>query len=250
MVYYPAAPVTGPVVSLVANAEGEDLTIAPNTWVEIKGSNLAPAGDSRIWRSSDFTGAKMPTALDGVSATVNGVSAYVYYISPTQINILTPPDALPAYPQIVVTNNGVAGAPSAALGQTLAPPLFVLSDDQHVAANHLDGTPVGPPSLSVPGFTFTPAQPGETISVYANGFGPTSVAVVSGSMTQGGVLSPLPMLTIGGQNAAVQYAGLVSPGLFYFNAIVPDSLSAGDHSIIATYGGASTQPGTVLSVHP
>ncbi len=28
---------------MVANAEGESPTIAPNTWVEVKGSNLAPA---------------------------------------------------------------------------------------------------------------------------------------------------------------------------------------------------------------
>ena len=31
-----------PVISLVANAEGGAPAIAPNTWVEIKGSNLAP----------------------------------------------------------------------------------------------------------------------------------------------------------------------------------------------------------------
>lgn len=45
---------SGPVISLVANAEGESPMIAPNTWVEIKGSNLAPAGDARIWQGSDF----------------------------------------------------------------------------------------------------------------------------------------------------------------------------------------------------
>ena len=33
-----------PVITLVANAEGGAATIAPNSWVEIKGSNLAPAG--------------------------------------------------------------------------------------------------------------------------------------------------------------------------------------------------------------
>ena len=43
-VYYPVTPNTGPLVTWVGNAEGEDITIAPNTWVEIKGSNLAPAG--------------------------------------------------------------------------------------------------------------------------------------------------------------------------------------------------------------
>ena len=56
--------------------------------------NLAPAGDSRIWQDSDFVNSQMPVQLDGVSATVNGKPAYVYYISPTQLNILTPPDAI------------------------------------------------------------------------------------------------------------------------------------------------------------
>src|SRR5579871_3172811 len=44
-----------PAITLVANAEGETPTIAPNTWVEIKGSNLAAPGDSRIWQGSDFS---------------------------------------------------------------------------------------------------------------------------------------------------------------------------------------------------
>jgi hypothetical protein len=52
-----------PVIARVANAEGEAPTIAPNSWVEVKGLNLAPAGDSRIWQSSDFGGNTMPTQL-------------------------------------------------------------------------------------------------------------------------------------------------------------------------------------------
>src|SRR5579871_217931 len=249
MVYYPAAPATGPVISLIANAEGESLTIAPNTWVEIKGSNLAPPGDTRIWQASDFTGNAMPTKLDGVSVTVNGTSAYLYYISPTQINILTPPGTLPAYPQIVVTNNGAASASVAALGQSVSPSFFVFNDNQHVAAFHANGTLVGPASWSVPGYTFAPAAPGETVSVYANGFGTTSVPVVAGSRTQGGVLSPLPSITVGGATAAVPFAGLVSPGLFQFNFVVPGSVPDGDLIIKATSAGTTTQPGTVLSVH-
>ena len=85
---------TGPAVFEVANAEGESPVIAPNTWVEIKGVNLAPSGDARIWQGSDFVGNLMPTQLDKVSVTVNGKSAFVYYISPTQINVLTPPDSM------------------------------------------------------------------------------------------------------------------------------------------------------------
>lgn len=251
--YYPATSSTAPEITLIANAEGETLSIAPNTWVEIKGSNLAPAGDARIWRTSDFTGNKMPTQLDGVSATVNGMSAYVYYISPTQINILTPPDALPdappaASPLVVVTNNGASSASVAALTHSIAPSFFVLGDGRHVAAVHLDGSLVGPASFSVPGYTFTPAKPGEIVSIYANGFGPTSTVVASGSPTQGGTLSPLPQITIGGANATVQFAGLVSPGLFQFNVVVPNSLANGEQPIAASYGGLTTQGGTLLSV--
>jgi uncharacterized protein (TIGR03437 family) len=250
MVYYPVTATTGPLVSLVANAEGEETTIAPNTWVEIKGSRLAPPGDSRMWQTPDFVGNKMPIQLDGVSVTVNGLSGYVDYISPTQINVLTPPDALPGDAQIVVSNNGAASASFTALTQSLSPSFFVISDGLHVSAIHLDGTPVGPTSFSVPGNTFSPAKPGETISIYANGFGPTSIPVVAGSMTQGGTLSPLPVISIAGRNATVQSAGLVSPGRFRFNVIVPDSVPQGDQIIRATYGGASTQPGTILTIRP
>lgn len=97
-----------PVISLVANAEGEAPVIAPNTWVEIKGSGLAL--DSRIWKNSDFTNNQLPTSLDSVSATVNGKPAYIYYISPAQINILTPPDSMSGPVPVVVTNNGTLTA--------------------------------------------------------------------------------------------------------------------------------------------
>jgi uncharacterized protein (TIGR03437 family) len=249
MVYYPATATTGPLVSLVANAEGEGTTIAPNTWVEIKGSRLAPAGDTRIWRTSDFVNNQMPTQLDGISVTVNGQSSYVYYISPTQINILTPPGPLPADAQVVV-NSGSSSDAFAALTDSLSPSFFVLNDGIHVAAIHADGTLIGPASLSVPGATFSPAKPGETISIYANGFGPTSTPITTGSDSQGGTLSPLPLITIANQNATVQFAALISPGLFQFNVVVPASAPQGDQIVKATYSGSNTQLGTLLSIKP
>ena len=112
-----------PSIGLVANAEGESPIIAPNAWIEIKGANLSPAGDVRIWQGSDFAGGQMPTQLDHVSATVNGKSAYLYYISPTQINILSPPDAINGPVQVIVTNNGVASAAFTAQAQPLSPGL-------------------------------------------------------------------------------------------------------------------------------
>jgi uncharacterized protein (TIGR03437 family) len=238
---------SGPVIAEVANAEGEVPAIAPNTWVEIKGVNLAPSGDSRIWQGSDFVASQMPAQLDKVSATVNGKNAYVYYISPTQINVLTPPDAMSGPVQVVVTNNGAAGASFTAQAQTLSPSFFVFNGGPYVAATHADGTLLGPGSL-YPGST-TPAKPGEIIVLYANGFGQTSTPVISGSILQSGTLSPQPVIKIGGTTATVQFAGLVSPGEFQFNVVVPASLGNGDQPITAAYGGVSPQSGALITIH-
>jgi uncharacterized protein (TIGR03437 family) len=230
----------------VANAEGEAQLIAPNTWVEVKGTNLAPAGDTRTWAGSDFFGGQMPTQLDGVSVTVNGKAAYVYYISQQQINILTPPDAIQGTVRVQVTSGGLVGPAVNVTAAPLAPAFFVFSGGPQVAAEHADGSLLGAPSL-YPGLT-TPAKPGETVVLYGNGFGVTSTPVVSGSATQSGILPALPGIKIGGVTATVLFAGLIGPGEFQFNVVVPSSLADGDQPIAATYNGASTQPGTVITV--
>ena len=236
-----------PSIAFVANAEGESPTIAPNTWVEIKGSNLAPAGDIRVWQNSDFVGGKLPPALDGVSVTVNGKSAYVYYISPSQINILTPPDALSGAVKVVVTVNGTVSAAYTVQAQATSPSFFVINGGPYVLAQHsADYSLVGPPSLYT-GQT-TPVKPGETAVLYANGFGPTTQAVVSGSQSQSGSLSPLPVVTIGGVQASVSYAALLSPGLYQFNVVVPQNATPGDNLLAATIGGVPTSPTYLLNV--
>jgi uncharacterized protein (TIGR03437 family) len=48
--------------------------------------------------------------------------------------------------------------------------------------------------------------------------------------------------------ATVQFAGLVAPGQFQFNVVVPPSLASGDQPITATYGGQITQAGTLLTI--
>ena len=238
---------TGPVIAEVANAEGESPTIAPNTWVEIKGVNLAPAGDSRIWQALDFTSGQMPAALDGVSVTVNGKSAYIYYISPTQINILTPPDAMNGAVQVVVGNNGAASASFTAQAQALSPSFFVFNGGPYVAAVHATNGGLIGPTTFYPGFT--PAKPGETVLIFANGFGQTNVPVTSGSTTQSGTLSSLPVIQIGGVTAKVLFAGLAAAGEFQFNVVIPPSLANGDQPITATYANGSTQAGSLITIH-
>jgi uncharacterized protein (TIGR03437 family) len=145
----------------------------------------------------------------------------------------------------VVTNNGAAAA-FTAQAQSISPSFFVFNGGPYVAATHANGSYIGPTTL-YPGST-SPAKPGETVVLYANGFGPTSVPVVSGSETQSGTLSPLPAVKIGGVNASATFAGLVAAGEFQFNVVVPSSLASGDQSITATYGGRTTQAGTLITI--
>src|SRR5450759_2484418 len=140
----------------------------------------------------------MPTQLDGVSVTVNGKAAYVYYISPSQVNVLTPPDAMQGAVPVQLTSAGFTSGTSVQ-AQPVSPSLFVINGGPYVLATHADGSLLGPASL-YPGVT-TPAQPGETIVVYGNGFGTTSPPVVSGSTGQSGRLPASPLFKIGG-NAA------------------------------------------------
>jgi uncharacterized protein (TIGR03437 family) len=243
-----------PAITLVANAFGDAPLIAPNMWVEIKGSNLAPASDSRIWLGPDFVNNQLPTQLDGVSVTVNGKPAYVYFISPAQVNILTPPDALPSSVQVQVTVGGVQSniTTVSAQPQSLSFFEFVSSAGLHyVYGRHAnDNSLIGPPGLfpSAPSIT-TPVKPGETIYVAGTGFGPTDVQVVSGALTQSGNLPlPFPVVKIGGIQASVTFAGLIAVGTYQINLVVPSNVPDGDLPLTATYDGLNIQSNLLITV--
>jgi len=145
--------------------------------------------------------------------------------------------------QVVATNNGATNASFTVQAQALSLSFFVFNGGPDVAAVHANGSLIGPAALN-PGST-TPAKPGETLLLYANGFGPTSVPVTSGSTTQSGTLSPVPVIKIGGVAAAVSYAGLVAPGEFQFNVTVPASLADGDQSLVSDLQRFHHPPGYV-----
>jgi len=235
---------TGPEIAEVANAESGIPIIAPNTWIAINGANLAR--DSRFWQLTDLLSGHLPTQLDGVSVTVNGKSAYVYEISPSQLIVLTPPDAIAGAVSVVVTNNSSASAPFNAQAASISPSLFVAIGGQYVVSTPSFAGVLGVLTL-VPGFA-TPVRPGQVVSLFGDGFGPTSTAVVSGSLFQFGSLSPKPAIAIGGVAATVQSAGLVAPGVYQFNVVIPSGLADGDQPIVATFDGHSTQPGTFITI--
>jgi len=233
----------------VQNAASFSTTIAPNTWASIIGGALTPI--TRSWQTSDFLQNKLPTQLDGVSVTVNGEPAYISYISPMQINFLVPPDVAPGQAQIKVTNSNFTSTVVTVPVQSVAPSFFLFNGTKYIAATHSDNVSlVGPPGL-ITGATFSPAHAGETIVLYANGFGLTDPAAPNGQLlTTALPLVATPTVTIGGVQAHVVFAGMSAPGLFQLNVIVPSGLPAGDAVVVAQANGVVTQANAFISVGP
>jgi len=234
-----------PLITSVVTTSSEAARIAQNTWIEIHGANLSQT--TMDWSSWDFTKG-LPYTLGGVSATVNGKAAAIYYVSPTQVNVLTPLDsAAGSVPVQLGTPYGHTAVQTATETQT-SPAFLVIDAFGHVAARHLDYSLLGPASLSIPGYTFTPATPGETVLLYATGFGQTNPPITD-QLAGLGPLPGLPAVTIGGTPASVAFAGLSGTGLYQFNVTVPVGTPDGDISLSALYTGSSTQSNVVITVH-
>ncbi len=240
----PAASTPAPTISStggVVNGASFQAGITQNSWITISGTNLG--SNSRTWTSAELAGGKLPTSLDGTSVTVNGKAAYIYYISPTQINALSPADDAQGPVEVKVTVNGQTSAAATAQLNASSPAFFTF-DGAYLAATHADNALLGKAGLFSSAPTATaPAKPGETIIFYGTGFGATNPAITAGQLTD--KLAPLsvqPVITIGGVQANVAFAGLVPPyaGLFQFNVVVPDSLANGDHAVIARIGGVTS----------
>ena len=234
------------------NSAGGFPDIAQNDWIEIKGTGLAPSSvgpGGMTWSNApEFAQARMPTQLNNVSVKVNGKSAYVYYLSETQINVLTPLDGSQGQVSIVVTNGTDSSSPFAANMHAVTPSLLLIGASKYAVATHANGSLLGPLSMSVPGYPFTPAQPGETVVLYAVGFGLPTLTLVDGSATQFGTLPTVPIIQIGAAAAAVQFAGIISPGLYQFNVIVPTTAANGDNPLTVSYDGLVTPVGSVIAV--
>lgn len=232
----------------VSNSAGfRGLPVASSCWIAILGANLSQT--TRQWTGADFVANKLPEQLDGVGVTINGKPAYVYYISPTQINVLAPDDSALGDVQVVVTTPQGRSDGVIAQKQTYSPAFFMFAPEgsKYVAGVHTDGTYLGKSNL-LPGVVTRPAKPGEVLLLYATGFGPTNPALSTGEV----VLQPAPVqspvtVRIGNVVANVRYAGVVSPGLYQINVTVPE-VPDGDQPVAAEISGLRTQYHAYLTV--
>ena len=106
----------------------------------------------------------------------------------------------------------------------------------------------------IPGAVFTPAQPGQLITIFFTGGGLTAPSFAPGEIPLGiaSLASSIRVLIDGAElpAEAVQYAGIApfNPGLYQLNIYVPIGARDGDLSISLEIGGNASPPGSFLTV--
>jgi len=230
----------------VVNAASLAAGLTANSWITILGTNLSPGTDD--WSKSVVDG-KLPTSLDGVSVRVGGMPAFVYYVSPGQINALAP-DLSPGPVTVTVTTPNGTSAPVNATAGLYGPAFFPWPGNQAVATR---------PDYSVvaragtfPGAATAAAKPGEVIILWGTGFGPTAPVSTPGITTPASQVygtATVPAVTLGSTPLQVLGAAL-SPGSagLYQIAVQLPTVPDGTYPVQASIGGAQSPATTMLTI--
>jgi uncharacterized protein (TIGR03437 family) len=238
----------------VVNAWNSQPVFSDSSWVTLYGSNFTTS--QRTWRTDEIVGGKLPTELDGVKVSINGKPAYVYFISPNQLNVQAPSDGAVGPVQVQVTTPGGTSDPVTVTKQALAPAFFtwagsVVGGEKYLGAVISDGTFAGKTGLLQPlGVNTRPVKPGEVILVFGTGFGPTNPDIAAGQV----VATPSRMTTgvkifFGDTEAEIFDTGyLIFSGEYQFNVKVPANLADGDYKVAAQMGSARTQDNVFITV--
>jgi minor extracellular serine protease Vpr len=222
----------------IADSASFDATrpVAPGSYISIFGAGL-----------SDFTdyaqSATLPLAIDYAFVSFDVASAgisipgHLTYVSPGQVNVQVPWELQgQSSAQVKVTIDYSNGNVVSLALSDYAPAIFKVGD---VAAALDQSNAVVTAS--------NPVARGQVVQLFANGLGPVTNQPASGEPAPASPLSrttTLPVVTIGGQTASVQFSGLTPgyAGLYQINAIVPQGLAAGNQPVAVSIGGRSSSP--------
>lgn len=228
---------------------GVTSTIQAGEWVTIYGTNLASV--TATW-NNDF-----PLSLGGTSVTIDGKAAYLMYVSPGQINLQAPDDPATGTVAVVVTTGSGSATSYVTLDQFA--PSFSLLDSKHVSAIILRPNKTGAygggtydilgPTGNTLGYPTVAANPGDSVELFAVGFGPTTPVVPAGQAFSSAAPVDNPLnLSINSVPVEPTFVGLSSAGIYQINLIVPHGLGEGEVSLQAMIGSMQTQPGVLFSL--
>jgi uncharacterized protein (TIGR03437 family) len=243
-----------PVVqAVISSASYVTAPVAVGELVSIFGEGIGPATPASYTISSNY----VTQTLSNTSVTIDGKNAAMVYVSSDMVTVQVPYDAtVGTQRNVVVDNNGahasgkvdiIAAAPAiftfdgSGVGQAAA-----LTFSMHTSLLTLNGaaSPLHAGDIAVLYIT------GE--GDYYHGVSPTNGYVIPASLNPLPQLSPLPVVTIGGAAATVQYAGPLPGGMLgvlQINAVVPAGFTpASAVPVTVTIGGVTSQAGVTLVV--
>ncbi|HUJ23255.1 MAG TPA: glycoside hydrolase family 3 C-terminal domain-containing protein [Bryobacteraceae bacterium] len=225
---------TTPVITpgRIVNAASYLGTVAPGSLATVFGNNLAD-GTHTVAPGADGA---FPKSVDGVSVTVNGVSAALTYVSATQINFQIPWETAPGNAvNVKVTRNQVdSNVEVITIAAASSPSMFLSEFTNGVAWVTGSGCEA----------TECIVKPGGVYQLWGNGFGPKNSAQKDGApAVYTGSLTALELpggpaqcqLTVGGQTATVNYCG-AAPGeiIDQLNFVYPSGVATSAAYVDAT----------------
>ncbi|HTB13441.1 MAG TPA: IPT/TIG domain-containing protein [Bryobacteraceae bacterium] len=239
-----------PVIQAIYDVWNYTAGVAPGAWVTITGTVLA-SGAPQTWT---VIGSQLPTMLNGVTVTFNGLPATLEYVSPTQINALVPAGLTPGPVQVVIQNGTSRGSPFTTTATAILPAIYALPNATGTAfyvTAPLEATALLVGNSAVDSRALRAAEPGDVLDLYMIGLGATADPTVF-TTTQGFAaaypVSASVAATIGGESAQVLFAGLTSPGLYLVRVVVPSDLRPGQVSIQISAAGSTTSSLLLLTL--
>ena len=170
--------------------------ISPNALVSVFGRYFAPEGTQALTPELNAAGG-VADNLAGICLEIAGERVPLFAVFPHQINAQAPHGLTPGTARLdVIRGCGTPGERRDKESVYVAPASpaffnFVSNPDGRnpIVALHAGGPAlVGPPGL-LPGAEFTPAEPGEIVTLFGTGFGPTEPALEAGRIP--GIQAPL-----------------------------------------------------------
>ncbi|HVW83309.1 MAG TPA: hypothetical protein VHB50_01445, partial [Bryobacteraceae bacterium] len=207
---FPASAQISSVVNAASQVSGAP--VAPGTIITIFGAHLAPA--VAVTPGS----ATPPSALGGVTVTVAGIAAPLYYVSPTQINAVLSFSTPAGSQNLTVASAAGTFSTTLNIAASAQPGIFSL-----LGTGTGDGAIINPLTLAIGNFTVRSGEEHTFLSIYLTGLD-TSVT---------------PVVTVGGVPVNVLYSG-ASPccyGLEQINVVLPESLSGAGRVQLAVQSG-------------
>ncbi len=236
--------------------------ISPNAIMSVFGEGFASEGTVRILSADDLEGGKVPASLAGVCVEVGRERAPIFVVTPTQINFQAPRLQGIAADVHVVTGCGTGNERRSnaerVVIRSVAPEFFYFlhahdGKNPIAAVNAITGAYIGAPGL-LPGANFTPAKPGDVLTLFLTGLGVTNPAFGPGELPdQIAAVAAVTEVTLGGVPLPAEdllYAG-VTPGyagLYQLNLRVPEGTPDGDLPLVILVRGVASPGGAYITV--